>query len=440
MGFLDSPALVGASGNPARSVGVQFSGRAGPFLGLLVKGALLQLVTFGFYRFWLNTDLRRHLWSSTAVDGDALEYTGRGRELLIGFLFALAIIGPVFFIYFLVGIEAERAKAFLSLPLYLFLYFFGQFAIYRARRYRLTRTIWRGVRFWMQGSGLAYAWRSFLWALLVGVTLGLALPWREAALERYKMKHTYYGDLQGSFVGQGWDFFKRGVWIWLVAIILPVAFVLIGWAGFLNKNGLFQQNAAIQDLARQDLGMGLKIVIGLAIVAIYVLISLIPVALYAKYKAIEMKWWVSGVRFGDLSLNSRLRGRSMLWLYLKMAFFVWLTLVLFLLIFGILGWGGAIALHLDIMDLNSPAMKAQLQQLVTAHQVLLGIGFALSYIVMLLALGVVQRFFLMRGYWRLVAATLSISHIEAAEAIVAKGSAVSGFGEGLADGLDVAGF
>ena len=83
----------------------------------------------------------------------------------------------------------------------LFFYLFTQFAVYRARRYRLTRTIWRGVRFWMTGSGWAYAFRAFAWSILVGLTLGLAMPWQRASLERYKMRHTYYGDLQGSFRG-----------------------------------------------------------------------------------------------------------------------------------------------------------------------------------------------------------------------------------------------
>jgi uncharacterized membrane protein YjgN (DUF898 family) len=77
--------------------------------------------------------------------------------LLIGFLFALAILVPIYLAYFMVGVEVERAKAFASLPLFLFFYLFGQFAIYRARRYRLTRTVWCGVRFWMSGSGWAYA-------------------------------------------------------------------------------------------------------------------------------------------------------------------------------------------------------------------------------------------------------------------------------------------
>src|ERR1700742_4953442 len=173
---------------------VAFTGDRGEFFRLVSKGAALELVTAGFYRFWLATDIRRHLWSNTMIDGDAAEYTGRGKELLIGFLFAMAILVPIYLGYFLIGIEVERFKEFASFPLILAFYAFGQFAIYRARRYRLTRTVWRGVRFWMDGSGWAYSWRAVLWGFLVLLTFGFALPWREAALERYKMRHSYYGD------------------------------------------------------------------------------------------------------------------------------------------------------------------------------------------------------------------------------------------------------
>ena len=148
---------------PPPPLPLAFSGDRGEFRRLVTRGAALELVTVGFYRFWLATDIRRHLWSNTVIDGDAAEYTGRARELLIGFLIAMAIIVPIYLAYFIAGLEAERFKAFASIPLVLFFYVFGQFAIYRARRYRLTRTVWRGVRFWMSGSGWAYAGWSLLW-------------------------------------------------------------------------------------------------------------------------------------------------------------------------------------------------------------------------------------------------------------------------------------
>src|SRR5207245_11453702 len=161
-------------------------GNRGEFFDLAKRVAALELVTLGFFRFWLLTDFRRHLWSNTQVDGDAAEYTGRGKELLIGFLVALAILVPIYLGYFLIGLEAERYKAFASIPLIAFFYLFGQFAIYRARRYRLTRTVWRGVRFWMTGSGWLYALQAAVWRVSLMLTLGLILPWRAAALERYK--------------------------------------------------------------------------------------------------------------------------------------------------------------------------------------------------------------------------------------------------------------
>src|ERR1700729_833717 len=212
---------------PPPPLPVAFTGDRGEFRRLVTRGAGLELITVGFYRFWLATDIRRHLWSNTIIDGDAAEYTGRARELLIGFLFALAILVPIYLAYFLVGLEVERFKAFASIPLFLFFYLFGQFASYRARRYRLTRTVWRGVRFWMDGSGWAYAARAALWGLLMMLTLGLALPWREAALERYKMRHSWYGDLEGSFAGRGWEFFKRGWWLWLLAMMPLVLLIAL---------------------------------------------------------------------------------------------------------------------------------------------------------------------------------------------------------------------
>lgn len=93
---------------------IEFVGARRDFLRLLMRGAALEFVTLGFYRFWLATDMRRHMWSHTSAGGDTLEYTGTGRELLIGFLIALSVIVPIYLAYFFIGIEAERYQAFAS--------------------------------------------------------------------------------------------------------------------------------------------------------------------------------------------------------------------------------------------------------------------------------------------------------------------------------------
>src|SRR5918993_4938684 len=207
----------------AERTAVAFTGAPGGFFGLLVRGSILLIPTAGFYRFWLITDVRRHLWGHTLIGREGLEYTGTGRELATGFMIALAVLSPIYVVYFVLGLAAERLQAFASLPLFLILYVFGQYAAYRARRYRATRTIFRGVRFWMTGSAWRYAGKTFLWDLATLFSLGLALPWRMAALERYKMQNTRFGDLAGDFAGTGSTLFRRGVALWAMTIGLAIA-------------------------------------------------------------------------------------------------------------------------------------------------------------------------------------------------------------------------
>ena len=104
--------------------------------------------------------------------------------------------------------------------------FLGQFAVYRARRYRLTRTIYRGVRFHQDGSALRYAVCALFWWILIALTLGLAYPFAQSRLERFKMRHTYYGDLPGRFEGSGLRLFVRGLPMWLL-VIGPLVVALI---------------------------------------------------------------------------------------------------------------------------------------------------------------------------------------------------------------------
>jgi uncharacterized membrane protein YjgN (DUF898 family) len=362
---------------------VAFTGKRHDFFELVRRGAGLELVTLGFYRFWLLTDIRRHLWANTLVDGDAAEYTGRGKELLIGFLVALAILMPIYFGYFLIGLEAERLKAFASIPLIVFFYLFGQFAIYRARRYRLTRTVWRGVRFWMSGSGWVYALKASLWGLLVAVTLGLALPWRLAALERYKMRHSYYGDLQGSFEGRGWEFFKRGWWLWLLT---PIAFIVYPVAPFI----------------------------------------------YAGFKAIEWRWWLSGIRFGSVTIESSLPRSALIGLYWKV--------IGWIVVFGLIFSAYLAAATVIVASMSDTAFvdffKSQEAMQSIPLLVLTGIG----YLVFALAMNVVIRVYLLRDLWVRVLGSVNISGLEAAANVAARGDMANALGEGFADGLDVGGF
>ena len=395
---------VGEIPQPAR---VRFSGTEASLFRILLRGSLLQIPTFGFYRFWLITDIRRHLWSHTEIGGDAFEYTGRGRELLIGFLIALAILAPIYVAYFLLALEAERLQAFASVPLFLILYVLGHYAVFRARRYRATRTVFRGLRFWMTGSGWAYAGRAIFWDFVTVLTLGFAYPWRSAALERYKLGHTRYGNIGGAFVGRGFVLFKRGGWLW--ALFLASAAL----AGVLLASGQWVSG-----------------------IVLAVAVSLASPFLLPVFRAMELRWWLEGVRFGPVEMASDLAIGAVTWCYAKTVL-AWLAYgiaaaVLLGLVAAVAGGLFAGLQGLDVSRLEALSLPAA---------VLGGIVGVVVYVAFLLGLDIIRRLFLDRGIWAVAAHSVTLRNIEAVDSVAGTDAREAGsVGEGLLDALDMGGF
>lgn len=391
-----------------------FTGEGGAFLRLLIRGGLLLIPTLGFYRFWLITDVRRYLWGNTHVGGETLEYTGTARELVIGFLIALAVLTPLYVVYFILGLLAEEIQAFASIPLALVLYVFGHYAAFRARRYRATRTVFRGVRFWMTGSAWSYAGRAAFWDLLVLLTLGLAYPWRAAALERYKMRHTRFGDLAGGFDGRALTFFKRGVLLWLVAVGVPVLVCMIAVLQVLRGS-----NSAG---AGQPVGFG-------PAVAVVAALMLLPL-MFPLFQAIQLRWTLDGIRFGPVEAESDLPKSKVYGLYARMV----LVLV---------GFGLVAAVAMGIIGGMASDSFGSLAEGTTAITPALALALgltALAYLGLLIGFGIVTRYFLGRGLWAAAVASVTLANLSSADGVIAMGAPASSVGEGLADALDVGAF
>ncbi|PPD18050.1 MAG: hypothetical protein CTY30_06455 [Methylocystis sp.] len=381
---------VDAAQRAPESSDIVFTGRDDEFRDLLRKGALLEIVTFGFYRFWLATKIRQHLWSHTMLDGDAFAYLGTARELLIGFLFAIAILAPIYLASFLLGVEVERAQSFASSVFGVFFLTFWQFAIYRARRYRLHRTAWRGLRFHMEGSGVSYALRAMGWGFVSVVTLGLALPWMQAALERYKMRHTYYGDLRGDFIATGGSFFKQGWLLWIGAAFTAAAY-LVG--------------PVLYELTKQGAWFLLMLPTLPALVFIY-----------ARFKALQWKWWLEGVRIGDVRAASTLERHALTKNY-------WIFVGLFFASLLAAGIGAALAIAFLPKILG----------------VVLAVFF---YLALIVQYSILWRTYFIQRVWRIVVNSLTIHHLHTAQEVAMRldASPPTALGEGFADSLDVAGF
>lgn len=193
------------------------------------------MLTLGFYRFWMRTRLRRWYWSSIRPGGHPLEYVGDPVEKLLGFLFAVVVlafyIGIVNLILMFASFslfQGNFAAYATSVVGVIPLWFFAQ---YRARRYILARTRWRGLRFGLEPGAWGYAWRAVLHWTVTILSLGLLLPRMTFWLEKYKTDRTFFGTARMS---------QGGTWKMLYPSMKPMflalAIALAGGAAFLFEN------------------------------------------------------------------------------------------------------------------------------------------------------------------------------------------------------------
>jgi len=206
-------------GGPA----IAYDGRGREVFRLVVGNAFLALFTAGLYRFWARTRIRRYLWNHLSFAGDRIEYMGRPDELMIGLFIVAAVFVPAVVALGLatdlLSFATPDAAGVYQLGALLLLFILGQLAAFRARRFRLSRTVWRGLRFHQSGSALGYTLRWLGWTILAILSVGLLLPFRNKSLHRYRIRHTWVGDqrlIYDDDAGSPWRLMPRWLLCWLL--------------------------------------------------------------------------------------------------------------------------------------------------------------------------------------------------------------------------------
>jgi len=218
-------------------IDITWSGSPWKLVGLSFVNTLLMILTLGIYGFWGRTEVRRRIWSSVRLNGEPLRYTGTGKELMLGFLVVFGVVlFPVLAITVAViitfGPESMAARV-VQFALYVVFFFLVGMAVYRARRYRLSRTNWRGIRGTMIGSSLRYALIAFATVILYPLTIGWIAPWRANMLQRRLTRETVFGNQQLGYDGTSGPLYARYavVWIGTIAILAGAGFAIFGMLG-----------------------------------------------------------------------------------------------------------------------------------------------------------------------------------------------------------------
>jgi uncharacterized membrane protein YjgN (DUF898 family) len=413
---------------PAVAPVARFIGDQRAYWRLQLRGAALLAVTLGIYRFWFATDVRRFLWSNTEIAGESLEYTGTPYELLIGFLIALALLVPLYVALALAALSAGPVGQVISALSFPMLLFLGQFAVYRARRYRLTRTIYRGVRCHQDGSALRYAVCAAFWWLIVALTVGLAFPFMQLRLERFKMRHTYYGNLQGRFEGSGVRLFLRGFPMWFLAVgplVGAVAFAVItvDWD---TVAAVGAKASSLEDFNSQLDGAYSNFYAAVAVSVAATVVSVVMVAvLYPVFQAMLLRWWIGGLRFGELTIRSGLRTGQIYGAYLRFLGYG----LLFVIAAVVIGATAAFALTAILVSVGRP-------EVADVANAVAGIGF---YVFAMLGFSAIYQATVKLGLWRIGVDSMTFEGLHVLDRVKADGTASSAVGEGLADALNVGG-
>ena len=375
---MDAQAIASARG--ASSARGCFLGASRDYWRLLSRDAVPLIATLGIYRFWVANDIRRFLWSNTEIAGDELEYTGDPLELLVGFLVLVVILCPLF---------AAASLAILASGQVLVATLFNYAAVvslaplaaltlYQARRYRLSHTLYRGVRFRQTGSAWIFALKTAGWFIINVLTLGLTYPLARKSIERYKMRHTFYGDLQGDFQGAAWRLLKTGFLPWLVVLGPAIAICL--------------SDHSDESDAKAALGFAAAwlVVAGLVV--------------YPWLHATVLRWRIGGMRFGAVTLDAPFSTWSLYKAYLR---FFGLMVMLAIAV-------GTFAnvWHLKIL----PSLPAPLPVLLALAGV---IALALAYFVIATVIAFAYQATVRLTLWSLVVNSLNLAGLDALDRVKA---------------------
>jgi uncharacterized membrane protein YjgN (DUF898 family) len=212
----------------------RFMGSGAALFGIHVVNVLLTLVTFGIYFFWAKVKVRAYLLSETEFDGDRFAYHGTGRETFVGFLKAL--------VFFFIPITAlnllpellgasEVVRSALMFAAYTLASFFVPMAMIGARRYRLSRTSWRGIRFSLRAKTWDFV-RLWMWnTFLVALTFGLFYPVYITRRQDFMTRNMWFGSERFGFDGKGRDLF----WPFVGMLLLFPLTLGLSWFMFSAK-------------------------------------------------------------------------------------------------------------------------------------------------------------------------------------------------------------
>lgn len=373
----------------------------------LLKNKFFGILTFGLYRFWGKTHVRRLMWQSIKVGDDRLEYHGTAKELFIGFLIAMVVLSLFFtavgtFLHFLVFSDPTYAVV-EQIMNFALLYAFWQFARYRLLRYRLSRTSLRTVRFFLQGKALVFAGKTVLWTFLSVISLGWAYPCLRSVRANYQLNNVAFGDQKFQYQGDTARFYSI-YWppILVGQFVLTACLAYSGYVSDLDLASLLNIETVSANLLTSN-EIWITLIVG----------SFVTFLMLVFARVAEIRYVIGETQFAGARYSSALPASRMLIIFAGLLFIV-------------LAGGAGISALVWAASLYNPSTVGLL-------------GFFLFFMFYVI-FDIIKYLFLIVPMIKIIAETLSTDNVRIFEEVATSAHNSPKYGEGLADALDVGAF
>ena len=303
-----------------------YDGRIGELYSIFFLNLLFTVLTLGIYRFWAITRYRRYFWSHMQFQSERFEYTGTGGQLFVGFLLAgLILIGGYIVTAILAYICYQIWQPLVVLPVilaYIAIIIVAFGAVFSAQRYRVSRTLWCGIRGGMTGSMLTYGVKSLFYTLLALITFMQMWPWAQIRLTERRINATSFGNAQFAFCGRARSVYLPYLLTFIGSFVLLLVIGGVLFAVFQPYLSVLMDTDADTQMEKAQIFSRLAWVIVLAYLAFIVGVALIQ----CWYIALFERHVVGNTTLAGVPFRSTVSGPGLLGLIVGNLFILVFTL------------------------------------------------------------------------------------------------------------------
>jgi uncharacterized membrane protein YjgN (DUF898 family) len=297
-------------------------------------------------------------------------------------------------------------------------------AVYRARRYRLTRTLWRGIRGTLTGSPVRYALSAMGYTFLTMLTVGLAAPVMRIGLVRREIENMHLGNRPFAFHGKVGELFKLWILPWLT---LPLLLGLLFVSGAYDSPAFKPVASEVVETPGLNGGVMAATMFG----------YLLTILAMSWYRVVEFRYLAGSVEFEGMRFSSTLGFGRVFWIHFSSYLLMFVFFVLFFMAFmgavvGLVGWDMLAAVANSEVDADTLVAGMDQQRV--------GAVIMLFFFVFAVGSHVLNRVLLFHRMAHAVVTSLALTGTQDFSQVTRALDEAPKLGEGLADAFDLGDF